>query len=452
MSITGKDLIKMGYAPAPWFSRVIKHAVDIADAKRLAEQEIAMIPKKIAMQEPVAYSVFMEPDSHEEKENLASVVRTMDILVRTPTVRSAYVMPDACPAGPDGTIPVGGVVETENAIHPGMHSADICCSLMLTEFEGASPAEVLDAIHEVTHFGPGGRHKPFSIGMSLGLVNKIWNNKFLEDKKSVEFAIKHFATQGDGNHFSYVGVRKSTGRTVLVTHHGSRGFGALLYKRGMRLAEKFRKEICPDVLKQNAWIPADTWEGVQYWRALQVVREWTKQSHQALHTLVGVRTGATAVDNFWNEHNFVFRDGDRFWHAKGATPVWSEFLPDTNGLQTVPLQIVPMNMAEPILLINGEDGGVGFAPHGAGRNMSRTAHKGLQVGSDAEVFEHETAGIDARFWCGEIDTSELPSAYKSADKVRSDMHGFGLARVIDEVMPYGSIMAGDVMKNAPWRK
>ena len=447
MSITGKDLIGMGYAPAPWFSKVIEHAIDAEDAKRLADLEIAMIPEQIPMQEPIAYSVFMEPDSHDESENLASVTRTMELLVRTPTVRSAYVMPDACPAGPDGTIPVGGVVEAENAIHPGMHSADICCSLMLTEFDGASPAEVLDAIHEVTHFGPGGRHKPFSIGMSLELVNKIWNNKFLGDKKSVDLAIKHFATQGDGNHFSYVGVRRSTGRTVLVTHHGSRGFGALLYKRGMGLAEKFRKEICPDVLKQNAWIPAGTWEGVQYWDALQIVREWTKQSHQALHTMVGVRTGATVADNFWNEHNFVFRDGDRFWHAKGATPVKGEFLPDTSGLQ-----IVPMNMAEPILLIKGGEDGIGFAPHGAGRNMSRTAHKGLQVDSDLEVFERETAGIDARFWCGEIDTSELPSAYKSADKVRSDMGRFDLATVVDEILPYGSIMAGDVMKNAPWRK
>ncbi|TIL63852.1 MAG: RNA-splicing ligase RtcB, partial [Mesorhizobium sp.] len=60
------------------------------------------------------------------------VVEAMDALLRTPTVVSGVVMPDACPAG---TIPVGGVVATRNAIHPGFHSADICCSMAITVFK-----------------------------------------------------------------------------------------------------------------------------------------------------------------------------------------------------------------------------------------------------------------------------------------------------------------------------
>jgi len=32
------------------------------------------------------------------------------------------------------------------------------------------------------------------------------------------------------------------------------------------------------------------------------------------------------------------------------------------------------------------------------------------------------------------------------------MEEFGLGEVIDEVMPYGCIMAGDVGKNAPWKR
>ncbi len=31
------------------------------------------------------------------------------------------------------------------------------------------------------------------------------------------------------------------------------------------------------------------------------------------------------------------------------------------------------------------------------------------------------------------------------------MDEFGLGKVIDEVLPYGSIMAGDWQKNAPWK-
>ena len=54
---------------------------------------------------------------------------------------------------------VGGVAVAKNAIHPGMHSADICCSVMLTDFGKADPKEILDAAHANTHFGPGGRER-----------------------------------------------------------------------------------------------------------------------------------------------------------------------------------------------------------------------------------------------------------------------------------------------------
>ena len=42
-------------------------------------------------------------------------------------------------------IPVGGIAVTKNAIHPSMHSADICCSVMMTNLGNVSPKMVLDA-------------------------------------------------------------------------------------------------------------------------------------------------------------------------------------------------------------------------------------------------------------------------------------------------------------------
>jgi hypothetical protein len=41
---------------------------------------------------------------------------------------------------------------------------------------------------------------------------------------------------------------------------------------------------------------------------------------------------------------------------------------------------------------------------------------------------------------------------QGAANVRSQIEHYGLAEVVDEVIPYGSIMAGDWQKNAPWRK
>ncbi len=113
-------------------------------------------------------------------------------------------------------------------------------------------------------------------------------------------------------------------------------------------------------------------------------------------------------DRYWNEHNFVFREGDLFYHAKGATPLDKKFLPYHTGPR-----LIPLNMSEPVLVVEGETtkANLGFAPHGAGRNMSRAAHKrGKQGESEAQIFARETQALDVRFFSGEIDITELPSA------------------------------------------
>jgi RNA-splicing ligase RtcB len=275
-------------------------------------------------------------------------------------------------------------------------------------------------------------------------------NRYLDDAKIQGQARGHLQTSGDGNHFIFSGTSESTGETWLVSHHGSRGFGAGVYKKGMEVAERFRKELCPDLDAGHAWIPADSEEGVAYWEALEIVRAWTKVNHALLHEAVVRTVGADVRHQRWNPHNMVFRDPadpSLFWHAKGATPVHNAFLPDTDGTQ-----IIPLNMAQPILFVQGQKtaNGFGFAPHGAGRNLSRTQHKKRMNGeSDEAIFARETAGIDARFWSGTMDISELPSAYKDADQVQEQMERFGLATVVDRIHPYGGVMAGEIAE--PWR-
>jgi len=226
-------------------------------------------------------------------------------------------------------------------------------------------------------------------------------------------------------------------------------------KEGLKMAMRWRDKLSPSTNNANAWIPFDSDDGRQYWDALQVVREWTKENHNCLHELTLDAVNGEVATRFWNEHNFVFREqlddtSNVFWHAKGATPIHNDFMPDTGGVQ-----IVPLNMAEPILFVKGSrnETNRGFAPHGAGRNLSRTAHKKKLAGrKDADIFRDETKGLDVRFYTGVTDISELPSAYKNADAVVADMERFGLADVVDRVMPYGSIMAGDGGRDQPWRK
>lgn len=451
MTLTGKDLIDLGFPQSPELGRALAYVnAQGLNGPELAQWVAANRPEpRITLQDNPGYQVNIEAEDEAEQDNVTKVRETMDVLMRTPTLRTGAVMPDACPSGSVGTIPVGGVVAAHKAIHPGMHSADICCSVMVTEFADADPKTVMDAVHKATHFGPGGRPNGQRYTMSPDLYDAFRANSFLNDKKILQAAQEHMGTQGDGNHFAFVGISKANGTTCLVTHHGSRGPGAGLYKLGMRAAEVWRKKLSTGVLKQNAWIPSDTPEGESYWEALQLIRKWTKANHNCLHQAATVFAKATVKERFWNEHNFVFNQGALFWHAKGATPIDTTMLPDTNGIQ-----IVPLNMAEPVLLIRSDPNArnLGFAPHGAGRNYSRSAHKRAMEGqTEAGIFAAETEGLDVRFFSGHIDISELPSAYKPAATVRDQMARYGLADVVDEITPYGSIMAGDWERDAPWK-
>ena len=457
--ITGQILIDLGYAPGPWYPEALAalretQADQVEPLSEAAIHEIVLpiAPKQfppMPLKDEGAFTSYLRPSgSGEDELNVRAVELTMAEVTKTPTVREAYVMPDACPAGPVGTIPVGGVVAAENAIHPGMHSADICCSVMLTDFGDADPKAVLDAVQDITHFGPGGRTRDREFPWPQEFRDAFAKNDFLKNGKLTQAARSHLGTQGDGNHFAFVGTSRQTGNTCLVTHHGSRGAGANLYSQGMKVAERFRQAISPETLKQNAWIPFDTPEGAAYWEALQTIRAWTKMNHEVLHNAALDRLGREATDRFWNEHNFVFKDGDLFWHAKGATPVAQHLLPDTDGRM-----LVPLNMAQPVLVVrqSAGDKASGWAPHGAGRNFSRTQHRKSVNGTDEEVFARETAGIDARFFSGNIDVTELPSAYKDAEFVEAEIRAHNLAQITDHIDPYGSIMAGDWEKDAPWR-
>jgi tRNA-splicing ligase RtcB len=448
--ITGKDLIDLGYRSGKWFKEAIEHA----NSNQLSGDSLKSYLKSIRpefmepFKNPVDFYKNIKAESEEEIANVESVLSAMKGLMTTPTLVGGAVMPDACPTG-EGQIPVGGIVIARNAIHPAMHSADICCSVMMTSLGHISPEKVLDMAHSVTHFGGGGREE-FSL-LPHDLEEKLLGNRFLNTERSLGFAKAHLATQGDGNHFLFVGLSRKTGETVMVTHHGSRGLGANLYTQGMKVAEYFRKEISPATLEKNAWIPFDTEEGGSYWEALQLVREWTKLNHETIHNATAQKLNIDPYERFWNEHNFVFKEGDLFYHAKGATPLDDKFVPDSKE----GLRLIPLNMSEPILIVKGKttESNLGFAPHGAGRNISRSRHKRNNAHKTIEqIFKEETKGLDIRFFSGHIDISELPSAYKDATFVKRQMEEFGLGEVLDEIMPYGCIMAGDWQIDAPWKQ
>ena len=464
-SVDGNTLIRWGFNPGPWFKEAIAAADRMAMENHFkneawTENEMRAVvksyePVKLVineLQDPanVPYHRNIDAFTEFEKANLSKVDSNMSVLATVPIVRALAVMPDACPTGGD-SIPVGGVAIAEGGIVPGWHSADICCSVAISVFPSdTNPTALLDAGMAISHFGKGGRPHSVDMQPSQDLLNAFESNPYLGCMSGA--ATKHYGTQGDGNHFYYVGRLESTGQIALVTHHGSRKPGAMLYSAGIAVAERMSGPSNPLVNKHNLWIPYDSEEGEAYWEALQVIRRWTKGNHFTIHDAVAKSIGARVKDRYWNEHNFVFKReyGSRtyFAHAKGATPMYAGFANDNLGKA-----LIPLNMAEPILITqvnNDYDYGMdfrnnhalGFAPHGAGRNFSRTEFGKSIEGKAKELIAQTTNKYDIRSFSGKHDISEFPAAYKNAKQIQEQINKFGLTTVIDLVQPIGCIMAG----------
>lgn len=484
--ISGHLLLSWGIKPG----RTFKDA--LAEARRLTGDGLTqdqirerIVAKYVIATPPViprkAKGVFAEAiaaETPEDEANILSVRAHMEELMRCPMLEHGAIMPDACPAGSaPGTIPVGGAV-VSRAIHPAFHSADICCSMYATLLpQGTDTRVFMDAVAASTRFGPGGRAPQDQIPDPITDEIEATDNPFL---KGLEGRAKaQLCDQGDGNHFAFFGSLEVTPKLqaslrqngqahladaiadqsavdVMVTHHGSRDLGAQVYKRGVSAAVGHTQKVSPDTPLHQAWIDPDSEVGEAYWEALQYVARWTKRNHQLVHERTLARIGMTPLAAFGNEHNFVWKRGEHFYHGKGATPAWKD--DEGNPL----LGLIPLNMAAPVLLTFGRDRTqyASFSPHGAGRNKSRSAllrEMGL-AGLAAEEFlarsreavGRQTDGLDVRFFYDRPDVSESPVAYKSADQVRAQIEQFGLADVAGLILPKGSIMAGDYEK--PWMK
>jgi len=484
MEIKARDLIAAGWHEGRRLGPALRRARDLestglARADVLARLE-AEFPKQLAVVlprvEPAPLAEAIEAEGPEETANVAAVRARMHELLHVPVVERGVIMPDACPTGGGpATIPVGGGIEVANALIPGAHSADICCSMFATFFAANHPVgETMDHLQKATHFGMGGRPRGQQLTSPV-LEQPVWDNPFLTGLRSR--AQDFLGTQGDGNHFAYLGrieftesqraalaaagytelaewITRRDGRfSVLVTHHGSRGLGADVYKRGQVAARKWCDENAKDIPDAAVWLPADTPEGAAYWDALSYVGRWTRENHALIHAALLQRLGARALVQVGNEHNFVWKRGDRFFHGKGATPAWR----DAEGRPL--LGLIPLNMAREILVVLGDDNAdyLSFCPHGAGRNQSRTAM--LKPYKDADglldparvqqALATSTSGLDIRWFCGGPDLSESPLGYKDATKVKAQIARFGLATVVGEIQPQGCIMAGEAPE-PPW--
>ncbi len=478
MDIKARDLLAAGWSEDRRFGALLRRARELQQPGVSHEDVLAELEKQFPKQvtvasprpQPAPLAEAINPETPDEANTVMAARARMLELLHVPVIQRGALMPDACPAGGGrATIPVGGAIAVEQALIPGAHSADICCSMFASFLPANHPVgEMMDQLQRTTHFGAGGRPRGQQ-WTSAVIEEPVWDNPFLSGLRSR--AQEFLGTQGDGNHFAYIGriqfsepqrsrieaaghleLARAIDRedgvfTVLVTHHGSRGLGADVYKRGQAAARKWCDQHTRDIPDSAAWLPMDAPEGQAYWEALQYVSRWTRENHRLIHEAFLRRLGQRALAEVANEHNFIWRRGDLYLHGKGATPAWR----DDEGRPL--LGLIPLNMAREILLVLGSDNAdyLSFAPHGAGRNLSRKAMLAPYRDADGEldplrvqqVLSAATPGLDIRWYNGAPDLSESPLGYKNATQVKAQITHYGLADVVGEIQPQGCIMAGE---------
>lgn len=465
--ITGDDLKEIGYQKG----KVIGIAIAIIDKnyRDLNREEVLVLFKKAIeypenflddeLLAPVALALTEKPTTDDRIEiplltkglpyhvfgagNIEQGALTqMEVAMKLPVTVSGALMPDAHQGY---GLPIGGVLATNNAVIPYGVGVDIGCRMALSIYD--IPAEHFLANENKykreliawTKFGAGsswtGRDKASHAVIDRSEFNATPLLKQLHDKAAVQLG-----TSGGGNHFVEFGIIEfdkddavlniPKGKYLaLLTHSGSRGFGATLAGHYTKLA----KELCklPNEAANLAYLDMNTAEGQEYWLAMNLAGDYASACHEVIHDRLTKAIGAHVLTKVENHHNFAWKETwkgqDVIVHRKGATPA-------AKGV----MGIIPGSMTAPGFLVRGkgEVNAIHSASHGAGRQMSRTqAIKNITNDEMRQVLkDHGVTLIGAGL-------DEAPMAYKNIETVMASQQD--LVDVIAKFTPKLVRMADD---------
>lgn len=343
-------------------------------------------------------------------------IRQMEMAMKLPITVKGALMADAHVGY---GLPIGGVLATYNSVIPYGVGMDIGCRMCLSVYPFA-PEKIdrdRDKIRKIlmseTRFG-------------LAEFNDERDHEIIERKEFREIAflktlhrkfIEQLGTSGHGNHFVDVGYVSIPEYSELIgiqpgeyfavlSHSGSRNFGAEVCKHYTRLAQD-KLGLTGEAAKL-AWLELDWEEGQEYWAAMNLAGDYSHANHRIIHRRLAKAFGEQPLKIIENHHNFAWKErldmGEEVViHRKGATPAG---IGDTG--------IIPGTMASPAFIVagKGNEESLNSASHGAGRLMSRNQAK--QTFSEKEMMKYlQSQGIEL-LGAG---TDESPFAYKDIHEV-----------------------------------
>lgn len=367
-------------------------------------------------------------------------LKQMNNAMRLPVSKAGALMPDAHHGY---GLPIGGVLATENAIIPYGVGVDIGCRMCLSIFD--IPSSFIDEnrprlnniLNRSAKFGRAVFKKPQDHEV---LANPLFSEIELLGKLQKK-AAEQIGTSGGGNHFVEFGICevldennewgiKPGNYLALLSHSGSRGFGAAIAGHYTKLAMAQTK--LPDEVRHLAWLDLNTEAGQEYWLAMNLAGDYASACHHQIHAKVARDFELEPLAMVENHHNFAWKetlaDGKEYIvHRKGATPAGKGVL-----------GIIPGSMTAPGFIVRGKgaEQSLNSASHGAGRAMSRTQAKNTLNGRD--VAQHlKDHGVDL-IGSG---LDEAPMAYKDIHAVMDAQKD--LVEVVGTFLPKVVRMCGD---------
>ncbi|WP_309569641.1 RtcB family protein [Deinococcus sp.] len=339
----------------------------------------------------------------------------MDVAMRLPVSRAGALMPDAHVGY---GLPIGGVLATGNAVIPYGVGVDIGCSMMLSVLPVASTALSTDEARSLllrhTRFGAGVGFEKRDREDHNVLHDAAWDDqpllRHLHDK-----AVNQVGSSGSGNHFVEFGTltldapdlgMEAGEYLAVLSHSGSRGFGAQVANHFTALAQKRWPNLDP-AAKKLAWLPLNSDDGQAYWQAMTLAGQYALANHDLIHARLARALNVRPLAQVSNSHNLAWKqevDGEELIvHRKGATPA-----------RAGQLGLIPGSMADPGFVVRGRGhaGALDSASHGAGRALGRKAAANALVKKEVQAY---LAGRGVTLIGGGID--EAPQAYKRIEDV-----------------------------------
>ena len=340
-------------------------------------------------------------------------LRQMDVAMQLPISRAGALMPDAHVGY---GLPIGGVLATEGAVIPYGVGVDIGCSMMLSVFPHAQlgTAQEVALLNKHTRFGAGvGWDKRERLDHPV-LSDPAWDALPLL-RRLFDKAQTQLGTSGSGNHFAEFGTLtlgapdlglEAGEYLALLSHSGSRGFGAQVAGHFTKLAESLHPTLDPSA-KKLAWLDLDGEDGQAYWLAMTLAGRYALANHEQIHARMARALNALPLVQVSNSHNLAWKQmvagRELIVHRKGATPAAAG-----------QLGLIPGSMADPGYVVRGRglSASLESASHGAGRQLGRKAAIAALAKKDVQAY------LDARgitLIGGGID--EAPQAYKRIQDV-----------------------------------